>query len=309
MRIFLENAVAGGLLANRHGVELTSAQIVAPVMSQLDKIARESYPLYPIMKHSDIIFHAEGQGDEHDLPMLSALNWLMTTAYSKIHLLIRNALDLYGVADSKKIARKADLRLSGVAPGSIYVGLKLMLPESDLFPGGDELRENLLDTACRLPSFARCIGEQEISPDIVEVEQDPAIRDVALASLFAFSPTGSRRDIQTISISSQNHGMAVLSPHGKKILREALDKPKISQKESSFEGEVREADLDRKSFHLRTIDGIIRCVDPTLTTKSAKNMLGRKLRVHGNYQTNRENQPRLMFVENFDLLPETGKLI
>lgn len=80
MRVFLENMVAEGFLARECGLDVTPQQIVAATIGQIDKIARESYPLHQVMSRSDIVFHAEGPGAASGMPWLSALNWLGRTA-------------------------------------------------------------------------------------------------------------------------------------------------------------------------------------------------------------------------------------
>lgn len=308
MRIFLENAVGAGLFARENGVSLTPAQIVGGVLPQVMKIAEESIPLAHIIDASDLVLHAEGPGAQRDLPWLSAFNWLTSTANKNMRVLMESTLGLFGV-DGKKISRDADLRLSGIAPGSLWIGLKLMLPEACLLPEDTNLSVRLLETTARLPMLARFIDDEGLEPGIREAEPDPALRDAALLSLFAFAPTG-RRGIHTLEISSREHGGASLSQRERVVLSESFKHPQNDQaKEGTFDGEVREADLDRTRFHLRTAEGIIRCVMPIMNDEHARKMLGRKVRVTGRYETNREGRPRLLFVEKTEHLPETASLI
>ena len=309
LRVFMENAIGIGLLAREHGVAVTATEVASGIIDQIDKIARESYPLHQVMSQSDLTLHAEGPGAEHDLPWLSAFNWLTAAANRNMRALIKSALDLLG-AEGGRIARDADLRLSGIAPGSLWIGLKLMLPEADFLPeDGGQLRQRLIETATRLPMLARFIDDENLRPGIREAEPDPALRDAALLSLLAFSPTG-KRGIHTLEISSQEHGSASLSQRERVVLQETFRRPDIRQlRESAFDGEVREADLDKMRFHLRTADGMVRCVMSALHTEQARRMLGRKFRVTGRYETNREGKARLLFVEKIDPLPETGSLV
>lgn len=134
------------------------------------------------------------------------------------------------------------------------------------------------------------------------------MRDAALVSLYNFSPTG-KRGIHTLAISSKAHGSASLSLRERVVLRESFRRPHIEKlREGSFEGEVREADLDRTRFHLRTADGIIRCIMPVLHTEQARGMLGRPFRAIGKYDTDRDGRPRLLFVERIERLPEQADI-
>ncbi|WP_037982678.1 hypothetical protein [Thauera sp. 27] len=308
MRVFLEHSVGIGLLAKEHGVAVDPAELVGGVIDQLDKIARESYPLFQVVENSDLVLHAEGPGAEHALPWLSAFNWLTGTANKNMRALIRSTLDLMGV-DGKRISREADLRLSGVAPGSIWIGLKLMLPDSPLLPADGQLGERLADTAARLPMLARFIDDETLRPGLHEAEPDPAQRDVALLSLLAFAPTG-KRGIHTLGISSREYGSATLSQRERVVLQEALRHPLPGRlREGALQGEVREADLDKTRFHLRTPEGVVRCVLPALHTEQARIMLGRPFRVTGKYETDRDGHPRLMYVERIEPMPESGRLL
>lgn len=309
MRVFLENSVAAAVLAARHGVEVSPASIVAGVLDQLDKIARESYPLYQVMENSDLVLHIEGPGAQHDLPWLSALNWLTQTADKNVRALISGTLDLMGI-DGRRLTRDRDLlRLSGVAPGSLWIGLKLVTPELPCLPEDDGLDAKLSEAAARLPMLARFIDDEGLRPGLAEAEPDPAQRDVALVSLFNLAPTGAR-GIHTLGISSQEHGAATLSQRERVVLREALRAPTLERvRHGTVEGEVRAADLDKTRFHLQTSHGIVRCIFPPLQPDDARAMFGRPFKASGKYEADKQGRPRLMYVERVEKLPETGRLI
>ena len=308
MRVFLEHSVGIGLLAKEHGVAVDPAELVGGVIDQLDKIARESYPLFHVIENSDLVLHAEGPGAEHAMPWLSAMHWLTSAAHTHLRGLLRASLDLMG-ADGKRIARDADLRLSGVAPGSLWIGLKLMVPESALLPADANLNDRLAEVAARLPMLARFIDDEALRPGIREAEPDPALRDASLLSLLAFSPTG-RRGIHTLGLSSREHGSATLSQRERVVLREVLAQP-ISNtlRTGTLHGEVREADLDRQRFHLRTDDGVVRCILPAMQADQARRLLGHAMAVTGRYEADREGRPRLMYVERAEPLPRTTPLL
>ncbi len=301
IRVFLENMVASGFMAKDMGMNVTAQQVVSTTLEQIDKIARESYPLAQVMEASDIVLHAEGPGAEHGLPWLSALNWLTQTAEANFRRLFAAVLDLRG-ADGKTLARGVDMRLSGLAPGSLWIGLKLMPPGADLLPSDADLVRSLVGEMASLPDLARFIDDEGLRPGIEEASPDPAQRDVELAALLSLSPTG-KRGIHTLEISSRDSGVASLSQRERVVLREALAKPDARKAiAGSFVGQVREADLDKNRLHLRGVQdvGTLRCVLPALPTDKARHLLGSVVRVTGKYQSDHAGRPRLMFVDNIE---------
>ncbi len=298
MRVFLENAVGVGLMAKEHGVAVTAHEVVSSVLDQIDKIARESYPLERVMQTSDLVLHAEGPGAMHDLPWLSALNWLTVTAETNLRRLSASLFDLLG-ADGKALSKSLDLRMTGMAPGSLWLGVKLMPPPADLLPQDIALIDTLVSQVGQLPEITRFIDDEGMRPGFEEAMPDPAQRDVQLAALYRFSPTG-KRGIHTLDISSRDSGTASLSQRERVVLHEVIARPDMKQSiEGAFIGHVREADLDKTRLHLRGVEnvGTLRCVLPSLTADHARALLGNLVRAEGRYQTDREGRPRLLFIE------------
>lgn len=298
MRTFLENAVGVGLLAQAHGARVEPEQVVSSVIDQIEKIARESYPLHQIMSQSDLVLHAEGPGAAHGMPWLSALNWMVSTTENGIRKLSGAVFDLLG-AEGKKLAKNLDIRLPGIAPGSVWIGIKLIPPEDDLITEDGNLITTLTQQIGLLPELTRYIDDEGLRPGIEECISDPAMRDVQLAALYRFAPTG-RRGIHTLEISSENSGSATLSQRERVVLKEAIDRPSHKQSHhGAFIGLMQEADLDKTRLHLRGVPsiGTLRCVMPSLTASHARAMFGGLVRAEGNYQTDKEGRPRLLFVE------------
>ena len=264
----------------------------------LNKLYAEDYPLAGLLDSSDLLFHAEGPGAAHNLPWLSSLNWLTSTAENNLRKLSAAAFDVMGT-DGKTLAKSLDFRLSGIAPGSIWLGIKLMPPAADLLPEDGTFVTTLTPYFGKLPELARFIDDEGLRPGIAEFSPDPAMRDVQLAALYRFSPTGNR-GIHTLEISSPASGRASLSQRERVVLKQVLDKPDTRQAQAgSFIGQVREADLDKTRLHLRGVTGIgtLRCVVPHLTAEQARALLGHTVRAEGHYQTDREGRPRLLFIE------------
>lgn len=299
MRVFLENMVGAGLLAKELGMDVTPSGIVDASFSQIMKIAQESLPLARVMDESDLVLHAEGPGATHDLPWLSAINWITATADSNLRHLSSAMFDLFGT-DGNTLSKAMDLRLTGIAPGSLWVGVKMMPPPADLLPADSALFDTMAQQIGKLPEITRFIDDEGMRPGLEEVSPDPAIRDMQLSTLYRFSPTG-RRGIHTLEISSRDSGAASLSQRERVVLKEAIDHPdtKKSIEGGSFIGHVREADLDKTRLHLRGVKdiGTLRCVMPDLTAKMARLLFGNLVRADGRYQIDKNGKPRLLFVE------------
>lgn len=273
---------------------------VEPYVAMLRKLYEE-LPAARVLDSADIVLRAEGPGATHDLPWLGALNWVTVTAEKSIRSLSAMSLDLLG-AQGNSLARKLDLRLSGVAQGSLMIGVKLMPPGADLLPADFDLIDSVAKQLGRLPEITRFIDDEGLRPGIEEATPDPALRDVQLSTLLRFSPTG-RKGIHTLEISSNSCGVASLSQRERVVLREVTAHPDMRQsKQGEFIGEVREADLDKTRLHLRGVKdiGTLRCVLPTLTDSHVRAIFGKQVRVKGRYQCDRNGRPRLLVVESIE---------
>lgn len=299
LRVFLENMVAGGFLAKEHGFDISPKSIVDSTFEQILKISEDSLPLARIMDQSDLVMHAEGPGAAQGMPWLSALNWICSTAETGIKRLSSSFFDLSG-ADGKKLARNLDLRLPGMAPGSIWIGVKVEPPGSDLFPEDKQLIGSLTAQIHKLPNIVRFIDDEGLRAGVQEEVSDPALLDVQLETLYKLSPTG-RRGIHTLEISSRDSGSASLSQRERVVLKNTIDKPSLkSTKDGVFIGLMHEADLDKSRLHLKDVSGVgtLRCIMPTLTASHARAMFGGLVKAEGKYKTDKDGRPRLLLVES-----------
>ncbi|MCC7247383.1 MAG: hypothetical protein IT473_02045 [Lysobacter sp.] len=304
LRMLLENMVAEGLLAKQVGVDATPAQIVGASREMLLDVINCSLPLARIMDTSDLVLHAEGPSVKDASPKLNAFNWLTSTAERTIRRMSGNLFDLSS-RDAKHLSRALDLRLTGIARGSIYAGFSIETPAPDLIAPEDEpIILSVREALRQLPEVSQFIQNEHISREINEFIEDPALRDTAMDALYRLSPTGSV-GIHTIDIASPGTRSAKLSQRERIVLREALLSPKGGdRKPGAFAGEVREIDLDAHRFHLRGVAGIgnLRCAIGNIEKNEAKNLIGEYVRVEGDYESNREGKPRLMMVHSFEML-------
>lgn len=302
-RMFLENMVGFALNARDAGLDVTAGQVVGSTIDKIVEIAEQHFPLAKVMDCSDFVMHAEGPGASQSMPWLSALNWMTSVAETNIRKLAAAYFDMRG-ANGKALARKMDPRLTGIAPGSLWVGIRLDSVEAPLL-GPEHTQSSLSEELRLLPGLVRFINDEGMSAGIEEISPDPAMRDISLAALLRFAPTG-RKGIHTLDIGSSTQPLRSLGQRERVVLKEALDKPSMREsKHGEFVGEVREADLDKTRLHLRGVHGIgtLRLVVPQLDIDTARKLLGNRIKVVGNYQVNKDGVPRLLFVDRFEEAP------
>lgn len=272
----------------------------------LERLYTENLPLANLLDTSDILLHAEGPATSGHTPSLHAFNWLCQTAEKQMRLLAKTTFDL-SEGDARRLANKVDLRLTGMAPGSIYAGFKIQHTETaPLIEGSDEAIFKIIkETITQLPIIPEFIGDEVISGHINDVIPDSAIRDAMLMATMNLAPTG-QLGIHTVELSSPSthKPSAGLSQRERVVIREALKKPTLNnQKQGSFVGEIREIDLDAKRFHLRGINGVgtLRCILPEhYRENDSKTILGDMANVSGQYECNADGRPRLLIVSDIE---------
>jgi hypothetical protein len=303
-KMFLENMVGFALNARAAGIEVTPQQVVASTLSKIVEIAEQHFPLARVLDSSDLVLHAEGPGAAQSMPWLSALNWMTTTAESNVRKVAAAYFDMRG-ANGKEIARKMDPRLTGIAPGSLWMGIKLEEAQEAVLDLEQGEAHTLSDELQTLPGLVRFIDDEGMRPGVEEYVSDPAMRDIGLAALLRFSPTG-RRGIHTLEIGSRGQGLVSLSQRERVVLREVIERPDLRQSRTgSFVGEIREADLDKSRLHLRGVEGIgtLRCIVAEMSADQARTLLGERVLAIGSYQVDKNGRPRLLIVDRFEPAP------
>lgn len=300
LRAHLENMASMAQASVKYGLEATPAQLVDGMEGALLDLVRTSLPLDHLLATSDLVFHAEGPGVRANAPALSAFNWLSRATEAALRKLSGEMFDLSD-RNAKQLGRALDLRLTGMAPGSLYLGIALESPPADMIPADDEpMFVKLRSTFRGLPEATTAIGDESINPEIGEMIPDAAERDAVLAALLRLSPTG-RQGIHTLDVTSPGVARGTLSQRERVVLREAINHPLlVNRKSGAFVGEVREADLDKNRMHLRGVPGVgnLRCVLPAMD----KSLFGETVRVSGEYESDRTGRPRLMLVNHVELV-------
>lgn len=287
----------------------------SPYMQKLAAFYRENLPLARLLDNADLLLHAEGPGAADHSPSLSAVNWLCSGAEKHLKHLISAMLPM-SAKNSRAAARDVDLRLSGLAPGSLYVGFSLAgLERSATASALDETDaqtvQKLRQSIHALPVVPRFVGNERMNNEIMEALPDPALRDAAMVAAYEMSPTG-QRGIHTVEISSPNalnqsaHAPQQLGQRERVVLREALRGDPMMRKTAygKFVGVLRAIDLDRNRITLRNISDELPALRCALRTgvAQAKQYLDRTVQVEGQFESNAEGQPRLIRVDRITLV-------
>lgn len=277
-------------------------------LALLEKLYAEDFPLARLLDNSDIVLHAEGPAASDASPTIHAVNWLCQTAEKQLKNLAKATFDLS--SDSlNRIANELDLRLTGFAPGSIYVGLRLQPPSSTPLIDGEvdpifTIVKNVITQLAEIPNY---VDDESINISINEALPDAAIRDAMLTAALHLAPTG-KLGIHTLELSSPQtrQPSTELSQRERVVIREALKRPILtSPTQGTFVGQIREFDLDARRFHLRNVRecGTLRCIVPPdyfSHESDFKTIFGEFVRVTGRYETDKEGKPRLLIVSKLE---------
>lgn len=305
LRAHLENMVAMGQAATKYGLDTSPSELVDGVEDALMDIIRTSFPLENLLKSSDLIFHAEGPAVRDSSPKLSAFNWLSGTAERALRSLSGSLFDL-SERDEKRLKKALDLRLTGMAPGSLYLGFAIAQYPADILPVDDEpVFAQVREAIRRLPVLTDAIGDEAMLPVAVELVPDAAVRDASLNALLKMSPTG-RNGIHTLDMTSPGESRGRLSQRERVVLRDAIRRPDLAnRKRGTFTGLVRGLDLDSHRLTLRDVSGVgsLRCVLPELDKSKAQQAIGEQVRISGEYETDRSGKPRLILADSIEPIP------
>lgn len=281
-------------LAEKRGYPVEDG-FLESMYGQIERSYLVDAPAGALFENSHLVIHAEGPGASDHAPRLAALNWLSGTAERTLKVLAAAWLDMKN-ADGRALARNLDLRLAGLARGSIWMGFRIEPPRDEALVG--ELAARL----AALPEAAGFVGDEVIDPALNEAITDPAERDMLLDTLRRLAPTG-RAGIHTLEVGARHAGYARLSQRERIVITEALRHPLDREvRHGRFVGTVREIDMDKTRLHLRGVPeiGALRCILPTMTKESVRTIIGETVRVGGRYAVDREGRPRLLYVESIE---------
>lgn len=301
-------------LANRANPD----QVSEPYLSLLRTLYAEEFPFAQLTDSSDLVARFRGPAvDIHD-PTVS----IVISLFSDLREQIRSiAKSIVGLSSDKRMLWPAQLdpHLSGVAHGSLLVGVSVSPPASDTAKGhqyeiegaSQQVFESVRSAVRSLSLVAHYVGDNGVTDAIREAFPDPAVRDTVLVAAKRLAPTG-RRGIDSVSFSSpetEQDRVEILTPKSRLVLTQALASPVKVSTAGNFEGLVREVDLDARRFEIRGVSGIgaIRCVYGPMHDEVVRSALDAKIRVGGRYDTVEGQRPRFMAVDSLEVLNNPGE--
>lgn len=292
-------------------------EISEPYLALLRTLYAEEFPFAQLTDSSDLVARFRGPAvDIHD-PTVS----IVISLFSDLREQIRSiAKSIVGLASDRRMLWPAQLdpHLSGVAHGSLLVGISVSPPASDTAKGhqyeidgaSDQVFESVRSAVRSLSLVAHYVGDGGISDSIREAFPDPAVRDTVLVAARRLAPSG-RRGIESVSFSSpesEQDRVEALTPKSRLALSQALVSPVKVSTSGTFDGLVREVDLDARRFEIRGVSGVgaIRCVYGPMHDQVVRAALDARIRVSGRYDTIEGQRPRFMAVDRLEVLNSPG---
>jgi hypothetical protein len=186
-----------------------------------------------------------------------------------------------------EVIRACDVELVNFAPGSFQVGLRLPEPDQGvLFP-----RDGAPFAQVALKEFlamAEWVASTREIADLENIFSDTTKRRVTLRAVKSFVPrsTGGIHFVELSGAALPSHEPVQLAPTASYRITKALE-TSIARHEETYEGEIREIDLDRQSFKLRNVRSIgeVFCRFGEDLFPIAVELLGKRVRVIGTRTT------------------------
>ena len=274
-------------------------------LRKLNEIYTDDFQLAILMDKSDVLFHAEGDAASHDAPELSAVSWLTKVAQASFRKISRSYLSKHlDSIDLSSAIKKIDFRFNGYAPGSIYLGFSVEDSDESGFHFQEEGNpivqiRHIIKSLSDIPGYI--VNNHVDKKAILELIDDPAMRDTALQVSYDLSPTG-RSGIDELSVANSERRKGTFTQVTKRYFKEAIANPMShGLSKGSFFGEIREIDLDKERFELRGVKqiGSIRCIKPK--SLSGRDLIGEFCKVTGSYEVDKNGRPSLMMVDEISI--------
>ena len=289
--------------------EESAGDIAEPYMKLLRSLYDDEYVFARLADSSDLLARFEGPAVNDAEPSATIVASAVTNLQRQIRAI---AQSIAGLAAEQNVSWPAELEVSGLAPGSLVVGLNVPPPGRQAadgqqrIPGTAKPAYEAVKGALRsLATVAAFIGETEVDASIDDEFPDPAIRDAVLVAASRLAPTG-RQGIDALTFygsdATPDRGAPKpLTPKSRKVLKRAMAKPVRESASGTFEGVVRAVDLDARRFELRRVHGTgtIRCAYAAdKDALVAREVLDAQVHVSGGYAALQDETPRLVAVDD-----------
>jgi hypothetical protein len=292
----------------------------APYQRLLTSLYEDEAQLARTVDDSDLVAWLRGPAVDTETPRIMLVSSALIDLRTQITRMTKAILGMDEGARFKQ--SDFDLAMSGLAHGSLVVGIKVMHPSEisgtrHLWQEEEAKVYNSVRTVIRrLASISRHIGDDAVNDSIREDIKDPIERDSLLVATYHLAPSG-RRGVDEVQLlqggdNAEAAGRS-LTRNDRVILKESITRPVRSQKHATLRGTVREVDLDAGRFEIRLQDAAgwrVRCSAPNMPIDMWKQILDGTIEIYGRTEY-LGDMPRLVEVEEvkgFNPAPANGKL-
>jgi hypothetical protein len=286
--------------------------LTQPYLDLLNSLYSEEYPFAQIADTADLVAHFDGPAVSLQEPSVS----LVASAFTDIRNQIRGiAKSVAGLSNARRSKWPSELDpfLSGIAHGSLVIGVRVPTPDDSkesshlsLPNVTEQLYQSVRSAVISLSSISRFIETDKVSEAITEFLPDPAVRDTVMVAASKLAPSG-RKGITKISLigpCAEDRQGGALTPESRKVLHRSLSKPGKISGSGTFDGVVRQVDLDSRRFEIRRVHGAgaIRCMYEPKHGSIVKKILDSRVAVEGDYEVSEDSQPRLIQVRSINVI-------
>lgn len=310
--ILLDQMASALQVAEAHGIDMSLVR--QQYQKKISEIYANEMPFSRVLDSSDLVTRFEGPAVEEGSPSVYLVSTLFNGLQKNVKSIIKS---LAGLEEHlrPKWPSGVDLQLSGLARGSLVVGVKLgarknIGSQMEIDGSLDPLFISVTEAVRSLSVVPNFVGSNSVSENIRDEMPDPAIRDAILVAAYGLCPSG-KKGIDRVSFAGHmaNQPVEALTPDSRRVLKNAIDKPTFETKRGEFEGIVREIDLDAHRFEIRGVEGhdSLRCIFNEMNADGARTWLNKRIIVRGQYESSANGRPRLMQVENIRISDATDK--
>ena len=294
-------------------------EVAQPYFDLISELYREECQFAQLVDDADLIVRYRGAA--------LSLGTKMSTFTSVCHDLkaqiqgVAKAIVGLSVEDRVRWPNELDPLLSGLARGSLVVGVRIQAPEEsaranqqELSGVSDSIVESVRVAVKSIATVSRHVGDSGIDEDALDEKlPDPAIRDTVLVATAKLAPTGRKQfnGVEFYSADDATTPPRTLTPSSRRILDRAVARPVRTRRsvEGSFEGVIRAVDLDARRFEIRRVAnaGAIRCIYEPNEDELVRQNLDARVRVAGRYEATANQQPRLVAVASLEVLEQPSQ--
>ena len=310
-RIIHGQISAARALAERVGEDPN--KVDGPYLELLGQLYRDEYLFAQLVDNSDLVARFEGPAVHAKVPTMS----LVASMCSELRKHVRQVVkSIVGLATDERVRRWPawlDPHLSGMAPGSLVVGVCIQGDEAEAPEPQRELPEvsrpvlaAAKEAVRSIAAITRHVHDDGIDDGINEDCPDPAVRDTVVVAASKLAPSG-RAGIDSLSLYGPDvtgREATPLTRKSRRVLANAVRQPVRVSGSGRFRGVVRAIDLDARRFEIRRVDdiGAIRCIFGPDRDALAKAILDAEVVVTGEYEAQPDRGPRLIQVSSLQVV-------